>query len=67
MLNIKKTFIVDDNNRKVAVQVDIDTFHRIEEVLENYALYHLIQETSNEEVLSVKDAKAFYNNLEKSS
>jgi hypothetical protein len=66
MLDIKKSFIVDDQNKKVGVQLDIDTFNKIEETLENYALFHLIQDNADDEALSVNEAKAYYNHLEKS-
>ncbi len=35
MFDVKKKFIVDEENKKVAVQIDIETFTQIEEVLEN--------------------------------
>jgi hypothetical protein len=40
-MNIERNYIVDDRNRKIAVQLDIKTFERIENVLENYALVQL--------------------------
>ena len=67
MNEIKRKYIVDENNRKVAVQLDLTTFNKIEEVLENYALVQLIKEYEDDEVLSLKDAKSYYHNLEKSS
>lgn len=66
MLNLKKTYVVDDSDQKVAVQIDIETYEKIEEILENDALYHLLEETSEEEILSVHDAKAYYDTLAKS-
>jgi hypothetical protein len=38
MLEIKKRYVVDEQNRRVAVQSDLETFARIEEVLEDFAL-----------------------------
>ena len=43
VMNIKRQYIVDEQNRRVAVQVDIKTFEQIEEVLENYALSRLMK------------------------
>lgn len=63
MFDVKKKYIVDEENKKVAVQIYIDTFTQIEEVLENYGLAKLISENSDEETLSVKEAKSFYNSL----
>lgn len=65
MLEIDKKYIVDKNNKKVAVQIDIETFGKIEQVLEDYALGQLILENSPDEVLSLSDAKSFYNKLPK--
>jgi len=36
MLAIKKKYIVDEGNHKIAVQLDINTYNKIEEILENY-------------------------------
>ncbi|MFA4923106.1 MAG: hypothetical protein WC557_02805 [Ignavibacteriaceae bacterium] len=63
MFDLKKKYIVDEENKKVAVQIDIETFTQIEEVLENYGLAKLISENINDETLSVKEAKSFYNSL----
>ena len=59
MFDVKKKYIVDEENKKVAVQIDIETFTLIEEVLENYGLAKLISENSDDETLSVKEAKSF--------
>ncbi|CAN5611829.1 hypothetical protein BH18ACI1_BH18ACI1_24540 [soil metagenome] len=39
---IKRQYIIDEQNHKIAVQLDIKTFEQIEELLENYALYRLM-------------------------
>lgn len=65
MEKIKKKYIVDSKKRKVAVQLDINTYEKIEEVLENYGLVQLIKETSNENSLKVSEAKEYYNKLNK--
>lgn len=67
METIKRKYIVDENNNKIAVQLDIDTFNKIEEALEDFALYNLILENKDDETLDLDDARQFYNNLEKSS
>lgn len=64
MFDLKKKFIVDEENKKVAVQIDIETFTQIEEVLENYGLVKLISENADDGTLSVKEAKSFYKTLE---
>ena len=67
MNEIKRKYIVDEKNRKVAVQLDINTFNKIEEVLENYALVQLIKENKDDKVLNLKEAKSYYQNLDKSN
>jgi len=59
---IDKQYIVDDKNRKLAVQLSIETFEKIEETLENYALFQLM-DNKDDEILNVSEAKEFYKNL----
>ena len=65
MEELKKTYIVDEQNRKLGVQVDIDTFNKIEEVLENYALVQLMKEQNDEDFFDRDEALAYYQSLEK--
>jgi len=65
METINKRYIVDEQNRKIAVQIPIEAFERLEEILENYALVHLMKENEGEEILGVNEAKAYYDQLEK--
>ena len=65
METINKRYIVDEQNKKIAVQIPIDTFEKIEEILENYALVQLMKENENEEVFGVREAKTYYDQLEK--
>ena len=65
METIIKQYIVDEQDKKIAVQIPIETFEKIEEVLENYALVQLIKESEGEEVLGLSEAKAYYDRLEK--
>ena len=63
MLEIKKTYVTDIKRRPVAVQVDIQTFEKMEQLLEDYALGQFIGENDPEDVLSVAEAKAYYESL----
>lgn len=63
MLSIKKEYIVTDDNKKRAVLIDIGTFEKIEEILESYGLSKFMKEVEDEEVLSLNDAKSYYENL----
>ncbi|MDL1967622.1 MAG: hypothetical protein LWW97_03520 [Deltaproteobacteria bacterium] len=65
METINKQYIVDEQNKKIAVQIPIETFERLEEVLENYALVHLMKENKGKKILGVNEAKAYYDQLEK--
>ena len=63
MLKIKKTYLTDEKNKPLAVQIDIKTFERMELLLEDYALGRLIDENDSGENLSIEEAKALYKKL----
>jgi hypothetical protein len=63
-VKLNKQYIVDENNRRIAVKMDIQTFEKIKEVLENYALYKLMTEDDNNQPLSLEEAKLYYQNLD---
>ncbi len=67
MNDIKRKYIVDENNNKIAVQLDLNTFNQIEEVLENFALVQFMKENETDETLSLKEAKLYYNKLDKAN
>jgi hypothetical protein len=64
-MEIKRQYIVDDNNRRVAVQLDLKTFEKIEEILENYGLVQLMSAEEEDEPLNHAEAKAYYNKFNK--
>ena len=47
MLAIKKEYIVTDDNKKKAALIDIDTFNKMEEIIENYGLAKYMTEVAN--------------------
>ena len=65
MDTIKKQYIVDEKNRKIAVQLDLKTFEKIEEIMENYALFQLMNQNHDEELFDLKEAKGYYSKLDK--
>ena len=65
MLNIKKKYLTDEKKRPVAVQVDIKTFEKMEQLLEDYALGQLIEENNPDENLSLEEAEKYYPKLKK--
>lgn len=63
-MELNRQYIVDEDNQKVAVQLDIATFEKIENVLENYALVQLINGDESE-AMTLEDAKKYYATLDK--
>ena len=62
---LKRKYIVNEKNKKIAVQLDIKTFHKVEEVMENYALYNLMTESEDDKLFDIKTAKDYYSQLDK--
>ena len=65
METITKQYIIDEHQKKIAVQIPIGEFEKIEEILENYGLVQLIKKNAGEEILGLNEAKAYYDRLEK--
>ena len=63
MLEIKKQFVVNEKDQKVAVQIDIDIFEKIEDLLENYVLAQKMKEVAEDESLDLQAAKTYYKQL----
>jgi len=66
MLDIRKEYIITADHKKRAVLIDIETFERIEEILESYGLGKYMEEVEEEEALPLNAAKSYYEVLEKS-
>lgn len=64
---IKKKYLFDENQNKVAVQIDITEYNRIEQMLEDYALGKLMEENEASENMGLEEAQIFYSQLKKSS
>jgi hypothetical protein len=65
MLRINKEYVITGDSKRKAVLIDIETFEKIEEILEGYGLGKYMEEVE-EEALSISEAKAYYATLEKS-
>lgn len=63
---LKKKYIVDENQKKIAVQIGIKDFEKMEQVIEDYALGKLIEENNPDDYLSLDDAISEYEKLKKS-
>ena len=62
-MEIHKQYVLDEEQNPVAVQVPVEEFKRIEEVLENYGLAKMMDEASNDERLSGESARVYYQSL----
>jgi len=60
MLKIHKNIVLDQSQKPVAVQIPIEEFERLEDIIENYGLAKLMDEVKDDERLSVEDAKKYY-------
>ena len=63
MLKIRKNIVLDENQKPTAIQIPIEDFERLEEIIENYGLAKLMDEVKNDERLSIEDAKSYYQSL----
>ena len=51
MLEINKSYVLDKDQKPIAVQISIAEFEKIEEILEDYGLGKLIEEVENDQIL----------------
>jgi hypothetical protein len=65
MLEMTKEYVVTADNRKRAVVIDIETFEKVEEILESFGLGRYMEEVEDEAVLSPESARQYYNSLNK--
>jgi hypothetical protein len=63
MLEVHKNYLVDENQRPIAVQIPIAEFEKIEEILEDYGLAKLMEEVEEEKPLSKDEALQYYQSL----
>jgi len=65
MLNIQKYYVYDENKKPIAVQIPVIEFERLEELIENYGLSELMDETLTEERLTGESAINYYESQKK--
>ncbi len=65
MINIKRQYTVTDNDRRIGVVLDIETFEKIEELLEDCGLALSMEEVEEEESLSLNEAQECYAHMKK--
>jgi len=63
MLKIHKNVVLDENQKPTAIQIPIEDFERLEEIIENYGLAKLMDEVKDDERLPTEEAKDYYQSL----
>ena len=66
MLKLQKSYVVGENQEPIAVQIPIEQFKQLEEILENYGLAQLMDEPAednDDKRLNKADARAYYKQL----
>ena len=63
MLEINKSYLLDSNQKPIAVQIPLAEFEKIEEILEDYGLAKLMDETKDEETLDKEEALKYLASL----
>ncbi|QYX31955.1 hypothetical protein [Sphaerospermopsis torques-reginae] len=63
MLQINKNYVLDQNQKPIAVQIPITEFEQIEEILENYGLAKLMEEVETDEIISKNEAIKYLKSL----
>ncbi len=64
-LKIKKRYLINEHNKPIAVQIDLATFQKLEQLLEDYALGQKIKEVEEERPLNRETALRDYAKLKK--
>lgn len=67
MLELHKSYVIDENQQRIAVQIPLEQFEKIEEILENYGLAKLIEETEGDQRLSKEQALKYYNSIKQNN
>jgi len=63
MLKIHKNIVLDEKQNPIAVQIPINEFKYLEDLIENYGLSKLMDEAEHDERMSIEDAKTYYYSL----
>ncbi|WP_017327756.1 hypothetical protein [Synechococcus sp. PCC 7336] len=63
MLEIPKQYVLDEQQRTLAVQIPIEVYNQIEEILEDFGLAKLMKEVENDELLSGSPAHSYYQSI----
>ncbi len=64
---IDPKYVVDGNNRRTGVILDIETFEQMQEAIEDAALFACMRETDDDVVYDLDEARAVYEELRKTA
>ena len=67
MLEINKNYVLDTNQKPIAVQIPIAEFEKMEEILEDYGLALLMDEVEDDETLNQEEALKYLASLKANS
>ncbi len=67
MQTLTKSYILDENQNAIAVQIPIAEFEHLEELLENYGLLQLMEDPIDSDRLSKADALKYYKALQQNN
>ena len=59
MLTIRKKYIINKDRKRVAVQLPIKTFEKMEQLLEDYVLVKKMKENRPEDQMELNEAMAY--------
>ena len=65
MTAIPRKYITDDRNQKQAVIVDLETFNRMESIIEDHGLAHFMDEAEGDKTLTISEARKSYRTMKK--
>jgi hypothetical protein len=65
MFTLRKNYVMDENQQPIAVQIAIEDFQRLEEILEDYGLGRLMDEVApdDRQRFSKAEGMAYYQSL----
>ena len=67
MSDIKRQYVIAEDNTPVGVIIDIATFEWIESIIEDYGLAQFINEADDEEPLDRSEALRYYKKIQGSA
>lgn len=67
MGQIKKRYIVDEENKPVGVVLDLATFEKMEKLVEDQLFGRILEEAAEEEPLTLEQAQRRYRRMKKHS